>query len=207
VGGQRATEPRAPTAGPTLRATLTLPAVWLSALVFLLYTGLEVTVGQWSYSLFTIGRGVNPTQAGAWISLYWFGLTAGRFVVGAVAHRVRPGTLLWLGALGALAGALLIGLVPAAWASVSGLMLVGLSLAPIFPALIATTAARVGVAHAANTIGLQVACAGAGAALIPWVIGQGVAVAGPPVIAPAIVATAGAYLLLFAVTDRAARTP
>lgn len=181
-----------------LRASLRLPAVWLSVAVFALYTGLEVTAGQWSYTLFTVGRGVDPAVAGGWISLYWFGLTAGRFVAGAVADRVRPVTMLWSGAVGALAGALLVGLVAAPWASVSGLVLMGFSLAPIFPALIGTTAQRVGRAYAAATIGLQVAAANVGVAVIPWLVGRGVAAAGPAVIAPAIVAVALAYLALFA---------
>jgi fucose permease len=191
--------------GTSLRRTLALPAVWLSAAVFAVYTGFEVTVGQWSYSLFTVGRGVDPTVAGTWISLYWFGLTAGRFLVGLIADRVRPATLLWAGALGALSGALLVGMVPFGWASVTGLVLCGFSLAPIFPALIATTADRVGRSFAANTIGIQVACAGAGAALIPWVIGRGVAFGGPAVIAPAIVIAAALYFILFALASRTGR--
>jgi fucose permease len=181
-----------------LRASLRLPAVWLSVAVFVLYTGLEVTAGQWSYTLFTVGRGVDPLVAGGWIALYWFGLTAGRFVAGAVADRVRPAAMLWAGAVGALLGALLVGLVAAPWASVSGLLLMGFALAPIFPALIATTAARVGGAYAASTIGLQVAGANVGVALVPWLVGRGVAAVGPAAIAPAIVLVAAAYLALYA---------
>ncbi|NWF81227.1 MAG: MFS transporter [Chloroflexi bacterium] len=191
--------------GPGLRSTLALPLVWLSAAVFLLYTGLEVTAGQWSFTLFTRGRGVEASRAGAWISLYWAGLTVGRIAAGALAGRITPQRMLWLGALGATAGALLVGLVPMAWASVSGLLLMGVALAPIFPALIATTAQRVGAAHAANTIGLQVAAANLGAALIPWAVGQGVGAGGPRLIGPALIAAAVAYLALFALLARHTR--
>lgn len=190
-----------------LRASLRLPAVWLGVAVFALYTGFEVTAGQWSYTLFTVGRGVDPAVAGAWISLYWFGLTAGRFVAGAVANRVSPATMLWAGALGAVAGALLVGLVAAPWASVAGLLLTGFALAPIFPALIATTADRVGREYAASAIGLQVAAANVGVAVIPWLVGLAVGATGPAVIAPAIVAVGLAYLALFAAASLAGRRP
>jgi fucose permease len=189
-----------------MRASLRLPAVWLSVALFVLYTGFEVTAGQWSYTLLTVGRGVEPAVASGWISLYWLGLTAGRFAAGAAANRVTPRAMLWWGSLGALAGALLLGLAPAAWASITGLTLMGFALAPIFPALIATTAQRVGRAYAASTIGLQVAGANVGVALIPWLVGQGVAAAGPGSIAPAIVACALAYLALFAAAQWAERT-
>jgi fucose permease len=181
-----------------LRATLRLPAAWLSILLFALYTGFEVTAGQWGYTLFTVGRGVDAAVAGGWISLYWFGLTAGRFAAGAVADRVRPAAMLWAGALGALAGALLVGLGPTGWASAAGLGLMGFALAPIFPALIATTADRVGHGFAATTIGLQVAAANLGVAIIPWLVGRGVGALGPASIGPAIVITAVAYLAVFA---------
>src|SRR6187455_3509268 len=42
-------------------ATLGRPAVWLNAGPFFVYTGVEVAAGQWTYSLFTEGRGVAST--------------------------------------------------------------------------------------------------------------------------------------------------
>lgn len=180
-----------------LRATLALPVVWLSAALFLLYTGLEVSVGQWAYTLFTAGRGADPALAGRWVSLYWGGLTAGRFVAGAVAGRLTPRALLWIGSLGAVLGAAMIGLLAAPWASAAGMVLMGFALAPIFPALIGTTVERVGGAHASNAIGLQVASATAGAASVPWAIGLVAAGAGIPAIGPAFVAVAALYLALF----------
>lgn len=185
-----------------LRATLRLPAVWLSVLLFVLYTGLEVSAGQWAYTLFTVGRGVDPAAAGLWVALYWGGLTAGRFVAGAVAGRFTPRALLWAGSLGAMTGAALFGLLATPWASAAGMVLMGASLAPIFPALIGTTVERVGPLHAGNTIGLQVASASVGAAGIPWAVGLAGAAAGIPAIGPAIVAIALGYMALFVVAMR-----
>ncbi|NTW03038.1 MAG: MFS transporter, partial [Oscillochloris sp.] len=91
----------APTAPDEMRrsaglgATLRLPAVWLSILVFALYTGLEVSAGQWSFSLFTLGRSVPPSLAGQWVSIYWGSLTFGRILMGFVAGRVAPRRMLW----------------------------------------------------------------------------------------------------------------
>ncbi|NTU79832.1 MAG: MFS transporter [Chloroflexales bacterium] len=186
-----------------LRATLSLPAVWLGVALFALYTGLEVSAGQWTYTLFTVGRGIEPATAGQWVGFYWAGLTVGRFVAGAVAGRLTPRALLWIGSLGAVAGATLLGLVAAPWASVTGMVLMGASLAPIFPALIGTTAERVGRLHAGNAIGLQVASANIGAALIPWGVGRAVTGLSVAAIGPAIVVVALAYLALFVAAMRA----
>jgi fucose permease len=185
-----------------LSATLALPAVWLSALLFVLYTGLEVSAGQWAYTLFTVGRGIEPTTAGQWVALYWGGLTVGRFVAGALAARLSPRTLLWGGSLGALIGAALVGLLVLPWANLLGMALMGAALAPIFPALIGTTAERVGATHAANAIGIQVAAANVGAAGLPWAVGMVAAGAGVAAIGPTIVVVAMLYLALFMAASR-----
>ncbi|MFV9503532.1 MAG: MFS transporter [Oscillochloridaceae bacterium umkhey_bin13] len=185
-----------------LRTTLRVPKVWLGVLLFALYTGLEVSAGQWAYTLFTLGRGVDPATAGLWVALYWGGLTLGRFGAGAVANRFSPQQLLWAGSLGAMAGAALIGLIAAPWASITGMLLLGAALAPIFPALIGTTAERIGGDHAANAIGLQVAAANLGAALIPWAVGIAAGVLGLVALGPLIVAVAVVYLGLFVVVER-----
>ncbi len=185
-----------------LGATMARPLVWLSALLFLLYTGLEVSAGQWAYSLFTLGRGVAPTTAGHWVALYWGGLSVGRLVAGAVAGRFTAQRLLWIGSLGALLGTALVGLFSSDLASLTGMLLLGAALAPIFPALIGTTAARVGRRHTANTIGIQVAAANIGAAIVPWSLGQVVAVAGINLLGPLLVLVAAAYLALFGLLSR-----
>jgi fucose permease len=55
--------------------------------------------------------------------------------------------------------------------SIIGVAIIGFAIAPIFPGLTSDTRARVGSRHAANTIGMQMAGAGLGAATIPTVIG------------------------------------
>jgi fucose permease len=197
VGDARqAADQHTPSVG--LRAALRRPIVWLSILVFVFYTGFEVAVGQWSYTLLTLGRGVAPEVAGQWVALFWASLTIGRILAGLFGQRITPAAQLWGGAIGAAIGAALIGLGSGAVAHIAGLVLAGLSLAPIFPALIATTTARVGRTYAPDTIGLQVAGANIGAAAIPWLIGRSVAATTVNVIGIALVVAAVVYLVLFA---------
>lgn len=188
-------EPPEPSAG--LRAALRRPIVWLSILVFVCYTGIEAAVGQWSYTLLTVGRGVAPEVAGQWVTFFWLSLTVGRVLAGIVGHRFTPNTQLWSGTIGAALGAVLLGMSTSPLLSIVGLILAGLSLAPIFPALIATTAARVGRRYAPDTIGLQVAGANVGAAMIPWLIGQAVEASTVTVIGASFVLGAVIYLACF----------
>jgi fucose permease len=49
--------------------------------------------------------------------------------------------------------------------------IIGLSIAPIFPAMMSGTRQRVGDHYTANTIGMQIAAAGFGTSVIPSLMG------------------------------------
>ena len=153
----------------TVRATLRRPRVWLQIAIFFLYSGVEVTAGQWSYTVLTEARGLGTAMAGTWVSLYWAGLLAGRVVLGFVVERVGTVRLLRLGTAGVVVGALLFALpaVPAAL----GLAVLGFSLAPIFPALMSETPRRVGADAAGHAVGFQVSAATVGVAVLPSAAG------------------------------------
>ncbi len=68
-------------------ATLALPIVWVNIAIFFFYAGIEVTAGNWSYSIFTESRGVSPEVAGLITGLYWGSFTAGRVFFGIIADR------------------------------------------------------------------------------------------------------------------------
>jgi fucose permease len=155
-----------PVAGASMGRTLALPSVWLSILLFFLYTGLEVSAGLWLYTLLTEARGVPPPEAGAWVSVYWGSLTVGRLVSGALVARIRVRTLLQLCMLAAIVGVALLWLNFAPWLSWLGVALLGMSLAPMFPSFISLTPERMGPAHSANTIGFQIAAAMLGGAAL-----------------------------------------
>lgn len=165
-----AAAPHAVTSAP-FGETLAVTAVWLNVALFFLYTGLEVTAGQWTYSLLVEARGVEPSVAGIAASAYWGCLSAGRIAFGAAAGRFRAQTLLRLSAAGATVAALLLWFGAGSLLAFLGLAGLGLLFAPIFPLSISETPSRVGARHAHGAIGFQVAAAYLGAAAIPAGVG------------------------------------
>lgn len=154
-----------------LLETLREPRAWLSLFLFFAYTGMEVILGSWAYTLLTESRGIAPAQAGLWAGSYWGTFTVGRILAGLYARRFGGRTLL-AGSMGlALLGALLLWWNPSQNVSLLGVVTVGFAIAPIFPGLVSATRERVGAHHAANTIGMQITAAGLGAALLPGLAG------------------------------------
>lgn len=153
------------------RATLSRPIVWVNIALFFFYTGIEVTAGNWSYSLFTEARGIPVAVAGFWASLYWGSFTLGRFFFGIVADRFAVIPTVRAMCLTAIAAAACIWWNPADWVSFGGLVVLGFAMAPIFPLMITATPLRLGSGDANNAIGFQVAAASLGIGLLPGLAG------------------------------------
>jgi fucose permease len=156
--------------GIAMLTVLREPIVWMQIVVFFLYTGLENTAGQWTYTLLTESRGVSTETAGMLVGVYYGSIAAGRGVVGFIAQRVGLDRLVRLSTLGGIVGAacLAFGSLPVA---ALGLVVLGLGLASIFPTLMTRTPQRLGRAQAAHAIGFQVSAAMLGAATLPSLTG------------------------------------
>ncbi|MBU1081651.1 MAG: MFS transporter [Spirochaetes bacterium] len=152
-------------------ATLRNPASWASAALFFVYTGVEVGMGHWAYSWMTSELGYSATKAGFWTGAYWASFTVGRFVAGSVNRRLSSEAVLRAAATAAAIACGLVAFAPAAALKGVFLAAFGLCIGPIFPAMVSTTAARVGRGHSTSTIGLQMGLAGAGVGVLPGLIG------------------------------------
>jgi fucose permease len=151
--------------------TLRQPRAWLSALLFFFYVGAEVSLGTWTYSLLVESRHVDPTLAGLFAGSYWATFTVGRVLAGLYAKRAGVNLLVQGSLVTALLGTGLLVWNPSETANLLAVALIGLAIAPIFPALMSGTSQRVGAHFAANTIGMQMAASGLGTAVIPGLLG------------------------------------
>ena len=154
----------------TLAQTLRLPATALSAVVFILYCGLEASTGAWLYTLLHQGRDISMASAGAAVSVFWGGLMAARIVFGLV-HVSRIARWLFVSMSVCLLATVGLVFVAHPVASMAASGLIGFACGPIFPWLIAETPRRLGARHGANAIGVQVASAAIGLTLAPTLVG------------------------------------
>jgi fucose permease len=152
-------------------AALRVPLVWLHIITFFIYTGLEVAVGQWSFTILTESRRVPTALAGGWVTLYWAGILAGRIGFGFVVDRIGIDRLIRWSTVAALGAAAVFVWDPFPLASPIALLVAGLGLAVIFPCLMTRTPQRLGPEIAAHAVGFQVGAAMLGAAALPGIAG------------------------------------
>jgi fucose permease len=159
------------TASMSLGAVLRHSTVWVQAALFFVYTGLESSMGQWSYTILTESRHIPRDTAGLWVTTYWGSIAAGRILFGFVVDRIGIDRLLRWSMITAFVGTGLF-----AWnlsATISGIAMAitGLGLAPIYPCIMTRTPQRLGKPMAAHAIGLQVSTAMLGVAALPSLCG------------------------------------
>jgi len=143
----------------------------MAVLSFFFYCAGESSVGLWAATYYVTVRGVDPSIAATWGSLFYFGIMGGRMISGLLAMRVKERTLINTGLIVAVFGALLMILPLPQFFSLAGLLLFGLGCAPVFPNLIHITPQRFGKNYSQAIIGLQMASAYVGATAMPPVVG------------------------------------
>jgi fucose permease len=150
------------------RLRVSLPLL-LGILAFFFYTGAEWSVGQWSFTFLTESRGYPTAIAGLLVSLYWTGITVGRLGSGVLGLRLATPVLLLAGTCLTVLASVLFWLAPSL--SAISLPLLGLALAPIFPALMTLTSRRGPEAGVGVAVGLQTASSGLGSSAAPAAVG------------------------------------
>jgi len=128
--------------------------------VFTLYTAAEASTGAWAFTVLTQSRHVDRGIAGVAVAAYWGALTAGRFGVAAIGHRVGRGRAICGGAALALVGVVVFAV--GGRLGALGLPLAGLGFAPMFPVMVSLIPDRVGVARSATVIGWAIGLAAVG---------------------------------------------
>lgn len=157
--------------GATIGETVRQPIVILSVMIFFVFGGAELGTGQLVNTLFVESRGIPQETSSAWVSAYWGSFTVGRILMGLLAMRISDKWLLYFSMITTVIGAALLMINLDDILSFIGLLLIGFGLAAIFPILTSQTPKRVGIRHAANTIGFQVGFAGLGGATLSGIAG------------------------------------
>lgn len=145
--------------------------VKLALVSFLFYCGAEATMGLWGSSFLVNVKGLSVDVAAKWVSLYYAGITIGRFITGFITLRMGSQLLIRIGQITALAGTILLLLPLPSIFSMIGFILIGLGLAPIFPCMLHETPARFGKDHSQTIMGYQMAVAYTGSTFLPPLFG------------------------------------
>ncbi len=175
--------------------------------VFFVYTGLEVSAGEWETSYLRGHVGLSASAAGLAAFGYWGTLTAVRIGLALPAKPVRAPRIIGGGLFVSIAATALIWWQPNAVGSVAGFVFLGAALAGMFPALIAVTPQRIGEQRAEHAIAWQVGAAAGGGSAISALIGLAINASGLDVLGPALVVLAVLLLAANAALTRLAPIP
>jgi fucose permease len=176
----------------------------LSLAVFFFYTGIEVSVASWSASFLRGPGGVSVRSAGITVFAYWISLTAGRFATAALGPRLSPASAVRAGVLGSILGAGILWLHVSDVADVVGLVVMGLSLGPIFPALVNLTPERLGRSAALDAVGWELSAAGVGGSGLSALVGVVLQLDGLRIFGAALMSLAVLFGCLNMLLDRMA---
>lgn len=139
---------------------------------FFAYCALEQTAGLWASSYLVEYRGINPETAARFASLYYLGITFGRFLCGFAADKLGDKALIHIGILTAGVGVLMIFLpLGFDFPALAGLIVLGLGSAPIYPSVIHSTPVHFGEKNSQAIIGIQMASAYLGTTFMPPAFG------------------------------------
>jgi len=150
---------------------LKIAGVKEALLAFFCYCTIELTTGLWGASFLVMEKGISPEIAARWISLYYIGITLGRFISGFITMKLTNRQMIRLGQIIIGAGIIVMILPFGNVTLLPGLFMIGLGCAPIFPSLIHETPVNFGKEYSQAIMGLQVGSAYIGNTLMPPVFG------------------------------------
>ena len=151
---------------------LRIPGAKNILIMFFCYCAIEQTAGLWASSYMVLYGSVSRVVAAGWASLFYVGITAGRFISGFLTMRFNDETMIRLGQLVMILGILVLLLpLPNHIALVAGFVIIGLGCAPIYPCVIHSTPHYFGADKSQAIVGMQMASAYIGSMLMPAIFG------------------------------------
>lgn len=169
--GSRSGAEEAPHQALKLKEVFAIPGAKEIMVAFFCYCAMEQTAGLWAASYLVLNRGIDPETAAGYASMFFLGITAGRFLSGFVTMRLSDNAMIRLGFGILFLGIVLLFLPMGEVFPLVGLVIIGLGCAPIYPCIIHSTPAHFGVERSQAMVGVQMASAYVGISLMPPLFG------------------------------------
>ena len=154
-----------------LSKAIRIPGAKSVVVTFLCYCALEQTAALWSGSYLTLYAGLSQEAAATFSSLFFLGITAGRGISGFMTMKLNDTQMVRLGICIISLGVVILLLPLGIPGAMTGLMLIGLGCAPIYPCVMHSTPAYFGAANSQALMGIQTASGYVGTALMPPLFG------------------------------------
>lgn len=155
----------------SLKQTISLPGAKPILVAFLCYCSIEATAGLWASSYMVLYKGINAQTAAKWASLFYLGITIGRFISGFITDKLGDKNMVRLGQLLVVVGIVVMLLPLSNTMTLVGLVLLGLGCAPIYPSLLHATPDHFGADKSQSIMGMQMASAYVGSTFMPPIFG------------------------------------
>ncbi|MBQ9167882.1 MAG: MFS transporter [Oscillospiraceae bacterium] len=155
----------------TIKQIFAIPGAKEVMFSFFCYCALETAAGLWASSYFVVKNNLSAEDAASFASLFYFGMTAGRAISGFLTYKLNDTQMVRLGSAVIAVGILVMLLPIGIFASIAGLVLIGLGCAPVYPCIIHSTPAHFGAENSQAIIGVQMASAYVGILTLPPLFG------------------------------------
>lgn len=140
-------------------------------IAFFCYCALETTAGLWASSYLVFYKCVPTEIAAKFASLFYIGITIGRFLSGFVSEKIGDKKMVRVGQSIIVLGIILMFIPTTSFISLMALIIIGFGCAPIYPSIIHSTPTNFGSENSHSIMGIQMASAYVGTTCMPTLFG------------------------------------
>lgn len=146
------------------------PAVINLSWVLFFYSALEISTGGWLRTYLEQEFRVSAPTSRWLLTIFWTALMLGRLAASRIVKKVRGSRLVLQASAGAVVGLVLIALARDKWVATAGIVVCGLSFAPVFPTT-AGTASTYFPKHFGTVFGIMMSTGLIGGLVLPAAVG------------------------------------
>jgi len=156
----------------TIKEKMKIRGIKEVMVAFCAYSAFEAMCCLWISTYLVECRSVESERAAAFASLFYLGITLGRFIVGFFANKLGDKTLIRLG-IGVILGGMFFVLLPlnSYLPALIGFAIIGFGASPVYPAFIHATPENFGRENSQAIIGMLMTSAYIGSTFMPPIFG------------------------------------